>query len=167
MSRQRVPVLLGAALLGVFAVAVLLLGPMIHRLDAFRYQERLLAEDAKLLSGSIRHHRDAGLIGLKDVPVLIDEITDLGAAHAITFSFLDYQRKGKTLNKNMDTLAVAIETQSTFRQLAIFMGELNHLRHGMVLVDSFQITRDAQEPAKVTSKMSLQICLKKEARGKK
>jgi hypothetical protein len=46
------------------------------------------------------------------------------------------------------------------------MEELKNLQHGIVLVDSFQISRDAQGLDKVKSKMHLLICLKDKDKGK-
>ena len=158
-------------LLGGAVIVILVFLSMLHRLQEFESQERLMAEDINLVNGLMRTrdqtHFSPQLVALNDAATVMEEISALGNTHSIIFLSMARQDKSKSAYKKIDTLPVDLETQSTYKQLGFFMGALNDLRRGIVLIDSFQITRDAQEPGKVRSKMHMHICLKKAVRGKK
>ncbi len=171
MINERLTQILILTLLGGGTVIILVLLPMMHRVQGFEYQERRMAKDAKMINDLMKtqgsDHVSPRLIALQGTPMVMEEIAALGNTHSIIFLLMASQEKSKSSYKKIHTLPIDLETQSTYQQLGLFMGGLNRLRRGIVLVDSFQIIQDMQEPGKVKTKMHMHICLKKEGNGKK
>jgi len=97
---------------------------------------------------------------LNDASLVMQEISDLGHAHGITFLSMLNQDKSKLSYKKINTLPIDLEIRTTYQPLGLFMGGLNDLHRGIVLIDSFQMMTDTQEPDKVKAKIHIYICLK-------
>lgn len=157
---------MGSAIVGIF-----ILWPMMKGLQDLDYQERLMARDIKSINGLINKsensHLYPQLIDRKNVPLVVNEIMALGNAHSINFLSVISQDKSKSLNKKFNTHTIDLETQSTYEQLGLFCYGLNGLHSGIVVIESFQMIADKQNPDSIKTKIQLQIYLKKEASGKK
>ena len=159
------------AVLGGAIAMTLVFWPMLQRVRDLERQKLLMTEDINLVNGLMKtqnkNNLGPQLVTLNDAAKVMEEIVALGNTQAITFLSMARQDKNKSSYKKIDTLPVDLETQSTYKQLGLFMGALNDLLKGIVLVETFQIVRDGQAPDKVRSKMHIHICLKKEGHGKK
>lgn len=171
MIDEQISLVLTLTLLAAAAVIMLVLLPMMHHFQELEVKENFLMKDAGLINGLIRaqgnDHSNPKLIAFNNAPIVMGEIADLGNAHSITFLSMVNQDKSESSYKMISTLPIDLETQSTYKQLGLFMGGLDELRQGIILIDSFQIVMDTQEPDKVKAKIHIHICLKKEGNGKK
>lgn len=168
---ERMSLVLATALLGSALISVFVLWPMARHLQDLDQQGRLMAQDIKRINGLIKTTEDIRLgpqlIAIKDVSLVMDEITALGDTHAINFLSVVSQERTKSLYKKISTQPIDLETRSSYRQLGLFMNGLNDLRRGIVLVESFQVVSNEQSPQAVKAKMRLHICLKEKNNGKK
>jgi|CXWL01.1.fsa_nt_gi hypothetical protein len=171
MINDRLPLILNVTLAGGAMIGVFVLLPMMDRVKGLKDVESFMAQDSGQVSGLLRK-RDKNslnqqLLNLKDASKVVDEITAVGMVHSIVFLSMSSQEKNKSLYKKINTLPVDLETQSTYQQLALFMGALKDLSQGIIFVENFQINRDTEESGKVRSKMRLHILLKVKGNGKK
>jgi hypothetical protein len=157
-----------------FGSAIIIIGvllPMGHRIRELSRQEQLMMEDIKLLSGLLKNQEVKNMISpfvtLNEASKAIEEFLVLGKTQSITFLSILRHDKDKSLYKKIPTLPVEMETQSTYQQLGLFMTGLNKISQGLVLVESFQVIRDTEDPNKIKSKIRVHICLRKQEHGKK
>lgn len=153
---------------GVFAGIVV---PMAHQVEELKQQRILIAGNMDIVKSAMAKAANdpnaSRLILLSETTKVISEITALGARQSVTFlSFVQQDRKRSNQGK-VSTLPVQLETISTFKQLGIFMDELNDMTSGIVLIDGFQVSSDKNAPEKVRSSIRMHICLKKDVNGKK
>ncbi len=171
MINEQIALIVTVTLLGAAAVILLVLLPMMYRAQGFDSRESILVKDAGLIDDFIKtrdHNRsEASLVALNDAAIVMQEITDLGNAHAITFLSVVNQDKSKLSYKKINTLPIDLEIRTTYKQWGWFLGALNDLTRGIVLIDSFQIMRDTQEPDKLKAKIHMYICLKSAFPSKK
>jgi len=164
MIDQHISLILNLTLAAAAAVIVLVLLPMMYRLQGFDGQEGILAKDSSLVNGLIsaqeKVHPQAPMIVFTEASKVVQEIVDLGNQDSITFISMINQDKAKIAYKKISTLPVELEVQGSFRQLGVFMGDLNDLRRGIVLIDSFEIKKESPETDNVKAKVLLYICLK-------
>jgi len=168
---EHISLILNLTLAGAGAAVILVLLPMMYHLQGLDGQENLLAKDTSLVNGLInaqeKIHPDPPLITFNEASQVMQEIVELGNRDSITFLSMVNQDKSKLAYKKIDALPIDLEIQATFKQLGLFLGGLNDLHKGIILIDSFQMKMDAQETDKVKSKILLYICLKSPAKAPK
>jgi hypothetical protein len=160
LSLAQITLIFNLTLAGAAIVIMLVLWPMIYRIQAIGDQESLLAKDIRLVNGLEKDHPDPPLIVMSGASKVMQEIVDLGNKDSVTFLSMVNEDKSKLAYKKINSLPIDLEIQGTYKQLGQFMGGLNDLSRGIVLIDSFQMKMDAKEADKVKAKILLYICLK-------
>ncbi len=168
---EQIVLVLNVTLVGAGAVIMLVLLPMVFRYQGLEGQEGLLNKDSSLVNNLIKGKGiglpDPPMITLNDASRVMQEIVDLGNEGSITFISVINQDKSKISYKKINTLPVDLEVQGTYKQLGRFMGSLNELRRGIILVDSFQMKADKDAADKVRAKILLYICLRSTSKAPK
>lgn len=168
---ERINMVLKISLvLGVLILAAVIF-PMANRVKELKRQEVLVSSNARLLTGLMKKDStdQVGpmLISPNKVSEVIEELTALGSEHSVTFLSLIQQDKKKSNYKKMSVQPVELETRSSFKQLGSFLGRINGLSQGIILIDSFQVFADENDQDKVRSIIHMYILLKKEGNAKK
>jgi len=82
----------------------------------------------------------------KEAHYAIKELTMHGGSKAINFISIKPKEVEKKKGTRYKVMPVEMEIESTYRQLAQFLGSLDDLKKGLARVKSFHITADEKDP---------------------
>ncbi|GEM_PF-4819536 len=99
------------------------------------------------------------LLSENEISSAIDELTKAGKAHRVRFSSLTPRDASTDTGSGYRTLPVEIEAESGYKELGIFLGDLENLPKGLVTVESFDLTPDSRNPSIFKTRLSLDLYL--------
>lgn len=112
-------------------------------------EERQLAGMRRTIRETGKSAEDRVLLPEKDASLAIDELTRHGKAMGINFVSIAPRDIMKPANVPYRILPVEIQTESTGRQFAQFLGLLDSLKKSVITVEKFDIVRDKEDPARL------------------
>jgi len=97
----------------------------------------------------------------EDVDHVIDELTRHGRLKGVNIVSMSPLRVRKETIKGAQykVLPVEMELESTYKQLAVVLGELDDLKKGLVKIESFDVKPDEADPSKFITGLVVDIYL--------
>ena len=102
---------------------------------------------------------ERALITEEDISTAIAALTEQKKLHNVNFVSITPGDVEKQSDPRFKVLPVSLKTESTFRDLGIFLGILDDLEEGVVTVRSFRILPNKHNPAKLESDIVLNLYL--------
>lgn len=167
-TRQRLIMIITAAIL-IIAVGlyIFLYGPLISRLRVMRLECKTIEADVLQTRSRLASIETIdikkGLIKEEEISFAIDELTRQGKLEGVNFVSMTPKEIEKREDAPYNILPIEIEIESTYEKLGIFLGSLDKLERCLVTVRNFNITPDKEDPAKLKTKLTVNMCLSKNA----
>lgn len=145
MTQKKFWVIVGGAGAALFFLSLLyiLLGSRLGKRgeELKKLQAELKTARETILFSQKGYEEPIFLPTQKELPLVMDEMTELGKSLGIDFRSI---RPGEIGTDSSGSLVVPVEMTvvSTYKELGQFIGALAALKRGLVVVDSFGIGRD-------------------------
>ncbi|MBU0649521.1 type 4a pilus biogenesis protein PilO [Patescibacteria group bacterium] len=95
----------------------------------------------------------------KDISIAMDELTKEGRSKGINFTSITPGKIENSGNSRCKILPIDIDIESTYKELALFLGSLEELDKGLVTVKNINITSDKEKKAKLKTRLILNMYL--------
>lgn len=159
-----------AAASGLYAVLYAPLAADLHRTGA---QCVALEKDAALVrdaAASLKRSGGTQSVGTKlldesDISSAIDELTSMGKLHKVRYRSLTPREAPADTGSGYRALPVEIEAESGYRELGIFLADLETVPKGLFTVESFDLASDPRNPSLFRSRITLDLYLAPPAVG--
>lgn len=168
LTRQRLIMIIAAAI-AIIAIGlyIFLYGPLIRRLRVMHIECKTIEADALQTRNRIAAVKTIdikkGLIKEEEISLAINELTKQGKLEGINFVSMAPKEIEKREDAPYNILPIEMEIESTYEHLGIFLGSLDELERCLVAVRSFNVVPDKEEPAKLKTKLTVNMCLCKHA----
>lgn len=106
-------------------------------------------------AGKITDERD--LLTEKEVLPAIDELTKHGKSMKINFESIRPREVMQDENSGCRILPVDLAIEGNDAQMAMFMGSLDDLRKSLIIVNSFDIIPDRNDPSKLKATITINM----------
>lgn len=163
LTKERIVIIISVVILIIaFGLYIFLYGPLISKC-------RLTYRDCKDLEAKVLQARNSiaslkatpakiGLISQKDVSFAIDELTKEGSLKEINFiSITPKQTEDQVAAYKI--FPIEMEIESSYENLAIFLGRLDDLEKSLVKVRKFDVTPELLNTKILTTGVSIDIYL--------
>lgn len=99
------------------------------------------------------------LIQENEISLVLDEITRKGKIRGINFVSIVPQPAKQKEGTLLRSLPLELETQSSYKSLGIFLGQLQEMKNGFLSLRSIRVTPNNTHPAHVSAAISLDVYL--------
>ncbi|PIQ88627.1 MAG: hypothetical protein COV72_07390 [Candidatus Omnitrophica bacterium CG11_big_fil_rev_8_21_14_0_20_42_13] len=130
-----------------------------HDCDSY---DNALTQAYEAMEHAKRINNRKELIDEKGVSGAIDELTTMGKSIGINFTSISLREIESAEDGNFRLLPIDFLIESNYKELALFLGSLERLNKGLVVVESFQISPHKVKPEILNTELTLALCLNKE-----
>lgn len=164
LTRERLIIIIAGAIgVVVLGVYLFLYGPLINKCrhsgqECRGIETRILRvrESMDLLKEDVAKRT---LIPEKDISIAMDELTKMGRSKGINFTSITPGKIEPSENSRYKILPIDMEMESTYKELAVFLGSLEELKKGLVTVKDLDIASDKERRAKLSARLTLNMYL--------
>ncbi|NQT22895.1 MAG: type 4a pilus biogenesis protein PilO [Candidatus Omnitrophica bacterium] len=156
------------ALVAIFAAIVLVIylvfyAPLMKDLN-LKYQECKRIENDVIQTRNVikiagKIYSERVLVTEKETHYAIKELTTHGSSKGINFISINPKDVKAEKGTSYKVMTVEMEIESTYQQLAEFMGSLDDLKKGLIRVKSFDIVADEENPSKLQTDLTIDMYL--------
>lgn len=165
LTRERLTIIIaGATLVVLFGLYLFLYRPLISKcrqagLECRGIEREVLLAREAITSFLNQNISEKHLISEEDVSLAIDELTKQGRSKGINFVSITPEQIKKAENYPCKVLPIEMKTESTYKELGIFLGSLDDLEKSLITVRNFSLTSDKKDPSKVETKLVINMYL--------
>lgn len=161
-ERPKVAIVSSAVIL-IFASYLFLYRPLVNKC-------RLRGRECRGIEAEILRAREAidvlkqattkrTLISEKDISIAIDELTKQGRSKGINFNSIAPGKIEGHGDPKYKILPIDIVVESTYKELAVFLGSLEELEKSLVTVKNINISPGKEKAAKLNTRLTLNMYL--------
>lgn len=160
-EKRRLVAITGAAALVALITAIIIYAPLLAEYRQAGHEcgrverEVLLAREAIGLLEQKAEKKT--LIPEKDISMVIDELTKRGRSNGVNFTSITPGKIESPVASGYKIIPIEIELESTYKELAVFLGSLEELERGLVTVRNISITADGTETTELNTKLVLNM----------
>lgn len=168
-QEKSIIIITGAVIVIALAVYFIFYAPLIRNLMTDRLKcmskEFELLECCNIIESAGKTAGERVLISEEDASLAIRALTEHGelAKHnklkGIDFISISPKEIKEVKDAQYKILPVEMEIESTYEEIAVFLGALDDLEKALVKVKSFDITPDKEDPSKLTTDLAVEIYL--------
>lgn len=162
-KEKRLVIIIGAAMLAVLITAIIISAPLVaeyrqagHECGSVEKEVLLARETIGLLE---RKAEKKTLIPEKDISMVIDELTKRGRSNGINFTSIAPGKIENPAASGYKIIPIEVDLESTYKEMAVFLGLLEELERGLVTVRNINITDGGIETTKLNTKLVLNMYL--------
>ena len=164
LTRERLTIIIASAiaivLVGIYAF---LYRPLINKcIQAGRECKRIETEvdEAHTAIGLLKQvTTKRTLISEKDISLAIDEFTKQGRSGGINFTSIVPREIKAEAGSMYKVLPIDMEMESTYKELAVFLGSLEQLEKSLVTVKDLNMTSDKGKREKLDTRLTVNMYL--------
>ena len=164
LTRERLTIIIASAiaivLVGIYAF---LYRPLINKcIQAGRECKRIEteADEAHTARGLLKQvATKRTLISEKDISLAIDEFTKQGRSGGINFTSIVPREIKAEAGSMYKVLPIDMEMESTYKELAVFLGSLEQLEKSLVTVKDLNMTSDKGKREKLDTRLTVNMYL--------
>ncbi|MBU4590248.1 MAG: type 4a pilus biogenesis protein PilO [Candidatus Omnitrophica bacterium] len=119
--------------------------------------EVLQAREAISLLGQVVTKR--ALISERDISTAIDELTKEGRSNGVNFTSIRPSKIKDSGDPGYKILPIDMELESSYKELAVFLGSLEALEKSLVTVEDISVESDREISAKLDTRLTVNMYL--------
>lgn len=151
---------------GVVVFFLVLMGPLWGRVRSSSHELRVVQEQLAVSRAEVESARklqfNGPLLSREEISLAMDEITRTGKAFNINFFSISPQDPEDIKDSACQRLPVAIEAESEYKDLGLFIGALADLKESIVTIRNFRMVRDEAILPRARSMMVIDLYLKRQ-----
>lgn len=156
-NKKNLSIILGITVF-LFLLFAFIYFPLLKEIRKRDFLCRGLGEQLKM-ADNLRDFQKAGInkrfISQKELSLALDKITERGKSRLFNFKSIT-QGEIKTLNDHR-VLPVEMELEADYKQLGLFLGDLENLQDALVTVENFRLSSDEKLLPKILCSLTLNI----------
>ena len=162
-KERQVLITISVTVAAALAVYLFLYSPLIVKLSKAHRQCKAIEADLLKTRQALA---SVGISGIKkilpaenDISSCIDEITGMGRLKSINFISITPKQIELGGSGEYKILPLELQIKGAYSQIGSFLGALDELEKGLVVIKNFKITTDPAEPSKLRAGLLLYIYL--------